>query len=180
MLTPFRPVHHLNAPMAYNGETPRLFCDAMLADLARWLRAAGYDTGLASVSAMDRAVLDASRAQSRILLTRDRHLAAHAGSAIRVMLLAVDGLDAQAAELAAALGIDWTRAPFTRCLLDNTPLHDATPDERARIPPRARDLPGPFRACPACGRVYWPGSHVRRMQARLEQWHARARSGPGD
>lgn len=155
-----------------------LFCDAMLAGLARWLRAAGYDTGLAPVGAMDRAVLDACRTQSRILVTRDRHLAAHAGKGNAVVLLTVDGLDAQAAELTAALGIDWTRAPFTRCLVDNTPLHDATPDERTRVPLRARDLPGPFRACPACGRVYWPGSHVRRMQARLEQWHARARSGP--
>ncbi|MFC7553294.1 Mut7-C RNAse domain-containing protein [Pseudoroseomonas wenyumeiae] len=40
----------------------------------------------------------------------------------------------------------------------------------ARIPPRARLLPGPFRACPCCGRVYWPGSHVRRMEERLRRW----------
>jgi uncharacterized protein with PIN domain len=166
--------------MGPSGANPALFCDAMLASLARWLRAAGYDTGLAPVSAMDRAVLDACRTQSRILVTRDRHLASHAGKGVGVVLLTVDGLDAQAAELTVALGIDWTRAPFTRCLLDNTPLHDATPDERARVPLRARDLPGPFRTCPACGRVYWPGSHVRRMQARLEQWHARARCVPDD
>lgn len=159
--------------MAAPGEPLKLFCDAMLASLARWLRAAGYDTGLAPASAMDRAILDACRAQSRTLLTRDRHLAAHAGKGIDVVLLTADGLDAQAAELAAALAIDWLRAPFTRCLLDNTPLHDATPEERARVPPPARDLPGPFRACPACGRIYWPGSHVRRMQARLRQWRAR-------
>jgi uncharacterized protein len=167
------------ASMPTATETPRLFCDAMLASLARWLRAAGYDTGLAPVSAMDRAVLDACRAQSRILVTRDRHLAAHAGAGVRVVLLRADGLDATAAELTVALGIDWTCAPFTRCLLDNTPLHEATPDERERVPPRARHLPGPFRACPACGRIYWPGSHVRRMQARLEQWHALARPAPG-
>jgi uncharacterized protein with PIN domain len=160
-------------------ETPRLFCDAMLASLARWLRAAGYDTGLAPVGAMDRAVLDACRMQARMLVTRDRHLAAHAGAGVRTVWLTIDGLDAQAAELATVLHIDWTRAPFTRCLLDNTPLHEATPDELDRVPPRARDLPGPFRACPACGRVYWPGSHVRRMQARLEQWRALAPPGPG-
>ena len=151
----------------------------MLASLARWLRAAGYDTGLAPVSAMDRAVLDACRSQSRILVTRDRHLAAHAGKDVRVVLLTVDGLDAQTVGLTAALGVDWTLAPFSRCLLDNTPLHEATPDERARVPPRARDLPGPFRACPACGRVYWPGSHERRMQMRLAQWRARAGSMTG-
>ncbi|HEV2623375.1 MAG TPA: Mut7-C RNAse domain-containing protein [Frateuria sp.] len=165
--------------MDASGSPVRLFCDAMLASLARWLRAAGYDTGLAPVDATDRAVLDACRAQSRILLTRDRHLAAHAGKGVMVLLLVSDGLDAQAAELATVLGIDWTRAPFSRCLLDNTPLREATADERTRVPPRARDLPGPFRACPACSRIYWPGSHVRRMQARMQLWSGQATSKPG-
>jgi len=144
----------------------------MLASLARWLRAAGYDTALAPVSANDRAITEQCRAEERILITRDRHLAQHAGRGVRVTLLGANDLDGQIGQLTAALGIDWTRTPFTRCLLDNTPLHEAGPDERARVPPRARDLPGPFRACPACGRLYWPGSHVRRMQARLEQWRA--------
>lgn len=166
--------------MATPGETLQLFCDAMLAGLARWLRAAGYDVGLAPVSAMDRAILDLCRAQSRILVTCDRHLATHAGTGLRVVLLRANGLDGQAAELTAALCIDWTCAPFTRCLLDNTPLHRATPEELTRVPPRARDLPGPFRACPACGRVYWPGSHVRRMQARLLRWRACDWPGPGE
>ncbi|SEI42507.1 hypothetical protein SAMN04487997_0577 [Frateuria terrea] len=164
------------APMPATTQMPLLFCDAMLASLARWLRAAGYDTSLAPASATDRAVLDTCRAQSRIVLTRDRHLAAHAGVCVHARLLAADRLDAQAVELTAALGIDWTRAPFSRCLLDNTPLHEATEQERQRVPPRARGLPGPFRACPLCGRLYWPGSHVRRMQSRLQQWHALARS----
>ena len=31
--------------------------------------------------------------------------------------------------------------------------------------PQAKD--GPFQACPACGRLYWPGSHVKRMKDRL-------------
>ncbi|NUR24077.1 Mut7-C RNAse domain-containing protein [Frateuria sp.] len=158
-----------------SSREPRLFCDAMLAGLARWLRAAGYDTALAPTASDDRLMLAACRAEARVLVTRDRHLAAHADESVRLVLLDVDGLDAQAAQLTAALSIDWVRAPFTRCLLDNTPLHPATPDERARVPPRARDLPGPFRACPCCGRVYWPGSHVRRMLSRLQQWQARAR-----
>jgi uncharacterized protein with PIN domain len=164
--------------MTAAANTLRLYCDAMLASLARWLRAAGYDTGLAPASAVDRTVLDACHAQQRILVTRDRHLAAHAGAGVRVVLLAANGIDGQSAELAASLPIDWTCAPFTRCLLDNTPLREATPDEHVRVPPRARELPGPFRYCPQCGRIYWPGSHVRRMQLRLEQWRARAACGP--
>jgi len=31
----------------------------------------------------------------------------------------------------------------------------------------AREVPGPLRRCPACERVYWRGSHARRMEAAL-------------
>lgn len=63
--------------------------------------------------------------------------------------------------------LDWTFAPFTRCVMDNARLRDATDEEVAGLPARTQALPGPFRVCPACGRRYWPGSHVRRMEARL-------------
>lgn len=144
----------------------------MLANLAHWLRAAGYDATLATGAASDRDLLAHCREEERVLLTRDRHLAAHASPAIARVLLTVEDLDAQAAALVSALDLDWNRAPFGRCLLDNAPLHEATPLERERVPARARELPGPFRACAVCARVYWPGSHVRRMQARLRRWQA--------
>jgi len=52
-------------------------------------------------------------------------------------------------------------------VVDNAELRAATSEEIGRMPETARALPGPFRACPACGRLYWPGSHVKRMAARL-------------
>jgi len=52
-------------------------------------------------------------------------------------------------------------------MIDNTPLRAASGAERQRVPEAARDLPGPVMACPSCGRLYWPGSHVRRMSAKL-------------
>lgn len=33
----------------------------------------------------------------------------------------------------------------------------------------SRTLPGPVRRCPTCARVYWPGSHARRMRAALQR-----------
>lgn len=142
----------------------RLLCDEMLAGLARWLRAAGHDTALAEPGTPDPALVAHAHAEQRLLLTRDRRLAA-AGSGI----LLPEPLEAQAAMLA-GLGIDWQLAPFTRCLVDNVPLRPATERERAKLPGDTATLPGPFRTCPACGRNYWPGSHVRRMSARLECW----------
>jgi uncharacterized protein with PIN domain len=144
----------------------RFLCDEMLARLARLLRAAGYDADLAAGGERDTPLLQRARAEGRVLVTRDRQLAARAAPA--AVLLRADGLDAQARALAAALPIDWRRAPFTRCVVDNHPLRDATPEEIARMPASVTAMGGPFRACPACGRGYWPGSHVKRLGARLD------------
>jgi uncharacterized protein with PIN domain len=143
----------------------RFLCDEMLFRLARLLRAAGYDTYLAAGGQSDEALLEIARTQRRILLTRDKQLAQRA--APDAVLIGGRTPAQEAESLAAARPIDWDLAPFTRCVVDNAPLRPATAQEIARMPPRSRDLPGPFRACPACGRLYWPGSHVRRIGARL-------------
>jgi uncharacterized protein len=143
----------------------RFLCDEMLARLARLLRVAGYDTYLAQDGEPDGPLLRRVKAEARVLLTRDRRLAAKAAPAS--VLLTADQVADQARALTAVLPIDWRLAPFTRCVMDNAELRPATPDEVARMPPEAQAGPGPLRACPACGRLYWPGSHVQRLAVRL-------------
>src|SRR5205823_11431480 len=106
-------------------------------------------------------------AEDRTLLTRDRHLAAIAESRVPVVRLTETDLAGQARALRAALGIDWMQAPFTRCLVDNAPLVPASPEMAEQVPPASRGAGGPLRLCSECGRLYWPGGHVRRMLARL-------------
>jgi len=144
----------------------KLFCDAMLARLGRWLRAAGYDTAIAEPGLADPDLVARARLDRRRIVTRDRALARQAGA----LLLTNGPLAAQAAELKRALGIDWLQAPFTRCLIDNRGLVAPAPADWPRLPEKARLLGGSIRLCPDCGRLYWPGSHVRRMQARLVEW----------
>jgi uncharacterized protein with PIN domain len=146
----------------------RFLCDEMLGRLGHWLRAAGYDTLIAGRGAADLDLLAAACSEDRILITCDRALAQRRLARGRVVLLPVTGVEDGARRLSARLPIDWLARPFTRCLLDNAPLGPATPDHAAAIPPAARALGGDFNACPLCGRVYWPGSHVRRMRRRLE------------
>jgi uncharacterized protein with PIN domain len=148
----------------------RLLCDEMLRGLCRWLRAAGYDTLIARSGTADLDLIAFARAERRVLLTCDRELARLAGDDPTVVTLATEALEPAAHELAARLDIDWLAAPFSRCLLDNAALRPATTLQTASIPETARTRAGPLLACPECGRVYWPGSHVRRMRARLERW----------
>ena len=146
----------------------KLLCDEMLAGLARWLRAAGHDTALGQPGARDRDLLAQAAAGGRIFLTRDRSVT-QIKTAAEVWVLPAGGLDAEAAALRTR-GLDWRLAPFTRCQVDNTGLEPASAEDLLRMPEESRVLPGPHRACPVCRRVYWPGSHVRRMQARLDAW----------
>lgn len=152
----------------------KLLCDEMLGSLARWLRAAGYDTALAPPGTADGELLAQCVREERRLITRDRALAEAAQNAeVATILLPQGSLDAHACRLAVDAGIDWMLAPFTRCIADNTILDEAPSDRLEVVPAPFRDDPADLRFCPACQRVYWPGGHVRRMAAQLEQWRGR-------
>jgi len=148
----------------------RFLCDEMVASLGRWLRAAGYDTGVMAHRAHDRAVVERALAENRHILTRDRKILEIKGAAARTLLLRGNATPRWAGEVSAAFAIDWLRAPFTRCLVCNRELAPLPDELRPRLPPRLPDETGPLTWCPACDKIYWPGSHVRRMTARLEAW----------
>jgi uncharacterized protein with PIN domain len=149
----------------------RFLCDEMLVRLARLLRAAGYDTYLAADGEPDADLIKLARREGRILLTRDRRLAAAAEESV---LVHGWGVEAEAHSLSREVVLDWNHAPFSRCIMDNARLRTAADDEIGGLPDTARAGQGPFRVCPACGRRYWPGSHVRRMEARLRRLAADA------
>ncbi len=147
---------------------PAFLADAMVLGLARWLRVAGFDVS-SHPECHDRELVALSGQQGRVLLTRDRDLVTHLRPARAVLLEAARPLE-QVRELADALELSAPAELFTRCLRCNRLLRPATREEKARgIPATARDGPGPFRCCPGCGRLYWPGSHTRRMRAALER-----------
>lgn len=148
---------------------PSFLCDEMLAGLAQWLRAAGYDTLRAERGEADRVLLARALAEDRLLLTRDRAILQHRTAGSQVVVLSGGALEAWAHEMRAEWGLDWLHAPFTRCLVCNTPLVPAPPHAGALVPEQSRRL-GPLRWCPTCAKPYWPGGHVRRMLARLRRW----------
>lgn len=146
----------------------RFLCDEMLRRLGRWLRTAGYDTVFAEAGTADRVLVQRAAAEGRILLTRDRGLAAaNKEDSARIVLDVGNTLDESARALCRSIGVDWGCAPFTRCLLDNTPLQPLPPDQADQVPAAAD---GPRRFCPICRRAYWSGGHVRRMRERLSSW----------
>jgi hypothetical protein len=154
---------------------PRFVADAMLGRLARWLRALGYDT-LFDETLDDAALARLAADEGRLLLTRDRRLCEDRGSPDWCLLLSAQRPRAQLRELDRRLTLfrpGWRDRLFDRCMLCNAPLESAGFEEvRPELPPAVRQDPGVraagFRRCPECGRVYWEGSHTRRMRRWLE------------
>ena len=145
----------------------RLLCDEMLAGLGRWLRLAGYDTEIAGRGRRDRDILEQAHAKQRVLLTRDWRILEIRQAKDRTIVLESDGIDACANELHRRLSLDWTFDPLSRCTLCNARLERADHRLLESLPRRLRALGPTVRVCPHCGRLYWEGSHVRRIRRRL-------------
>jgi uncharacterized protein with PIN domain len=145
----------------------RFIADAHLGGLARLLRMSGFDT-LHANHFRDDEIARISSAEGRIVLTRDRDLLKRRGVTHGCYVHAVRSSE-QLREIFDRLDLARSARPFTLCLHCNLPLH---PIDKAHV---AAELPSTVRAdherfsfCDGCGRVFWEGSHWRRMRAMLD------------
>jgi hypothetical protein len=143
------------------GEPPKFAADRNLGRLAKWLRLLGYDATFLRHST--KAALLFERNSGRLVLTRLSSLQGEPG----VVFVAEDDPREQLRSLAAGLNLR-PEADLSRCSVCNTPLEPAPPEEvEVRVPEHVRLLQRRFHRCPACQRIYWPGSHVERIRALL-------------
>ncbi len=145
-------------------EAPPLLLDVMLGRLARWLRLMGYDvTYMADTDDIE--IVRAARAQKRLVLTRDRGLAAR--RAIEAVLITSQDLDDQIEQVTTEVGPP-PQPAVPRCVVCNTPLEPLSPQAaRERVPPYVWRTKSSFARCPACKRIYWPGTHWEAIRERL-------------
>lgn len=135
----------------------------MLGSLARWLRFMGYDTGYPKPGP-DRELIDCARQEGRILLTRDKELAARVFGAVQVRS---GDLEEQIREVAAILQLRLVD-PLSRCSLCNELLLPVPLDDvKGLVPEGVRSRHHAFWRCPSCKRVYWQGTHWDKMVERL-------------
>lgn len=136
----------------------------MLGSLGRWLRLLGYDTVTAQHEP-DAVLIRWARAEERIILTRDRHLANQRG--IRALLINSDDVDEQLVQVARQLSLPMPE-PGTRCPHCNVRLGEVNHDTAARsVPHYVVHTQDSFRRCAQCQRIYWRGTHWAGIAAKM-------------
>ncbi|MGX4640275.1 Mut7-C RNAse domain-containing protein [Massilia sp. SYSU DXS3249] len=145
----------------------RFVADAHLGGLARLLRMAGFDT-LYDNGFQDEEIVAISLEQERVALTRDRELLKRRSLTHGCYLHALKPA-AQFRELFERLDLAASARPFTLCLHCNLPLRPVPKAEVVdQLPESVRLQHEEFTTCDACRRVFWKGSHHKRMVAMLE------------
>ncbi len=146
--------------------------DRMLGTLCRYLRFLGYDTESATSlregnTREDTLLLKTAERTGRILLTRDRELAARGGSQA-ILVTGKTVLD-QLRDLVDR-GLISTELRLDRCSLCNQPLRPAREREiaEASYAPKARKGLK-FFWCRRCRKLYWLGSHGRSLEKRIKE-----------
>lgn len=160
------------APIARVRPAPlrevRFVLDGHLGRLARYLRVLGFDARWRS-DPRDEELARVAATERRVLLTRDQSLLERRIVSHGYWVRAADPRR-QLAEVVHRLDLFRAIAPFRRCLRCNE-LLEAVAKESVEhaLPPAVRKRDDAFRRCPSCKRVYWAGSHHRRMQQLISE-----------
>lgn len=163
------------------GQRTKFVADGHLGKLTRNLRLLGMDVAY-DPRATDSQLIALATKEDRALLTRDRRLLMHA--------IVRDGYcprsqaaDAQTVEVIRRFNLPRLICAFTRCSDCNAPLAVVAKSKIVEtLEPLTRLYYEDFRQCTGCGKVYWPGSHFSKLQARIERICAqlKAHAAPAD
>lgn len=148
--------------------SPRFILDNHLGKLASHLRMLGIDTDYSN-QYQDQQLADLAAADARILLSRDRQLLMRKtiryGYLLRSMIP-----DEQLIEVLQRFNLFAEIQIFKRCMNCNHLLEPVDKQQiEDQLQPLTRMYFFDFHICTGCGQIYWPGSHVERMQTRLRE-----------
>lgn len=147
------------------AEPLRFVADTMLGRLATWLRILGYDVEYSRDE--DTALIERARVSGRILLTRDTGIVCRRNAPSHLFVRS-DHVAEQLRQVVRAFHLVPAAPSRRRCPRCNVVMEARTKAEVfGRVPEFVWSRQDAFWGCPACGRLYWAGTHRRRMDAMI-------------
>ena len=147
--------------------------DIMHKKLARWMRILGYDTIYPDFIEDDR-ILELAKTKGRILLTQDVELASRAGKkGVNALLVPREvEVESQVAFVLRELKLSVDFPARTLCPQCNGKLEVVGRGEvggNENVPVEVVERNSSFWLCKSCKKVYWEGSHWRRIKNAVEK-----------
>lgn len=140
--------------------------DVHLGKLAKTLRLFGLDTSW-NTDRKETEILHLSNQQQRMILSRDIGLLRNGEARYGYWIRATDP-DRQIHELFERFNISDHIAPFSRCMKCNGVLEETELSQvEERVPPKVREWHSLFYECRNCHKVYWKGSHYKKLQEKV-------------
>ncbi|MBI4666662.1 MAG: twitching motility protein PilT [Nitrospinae bacterium] len=140
----------------------RFVLDAHLGRLAKYLRMMGFDSAYRN-DYSDDTLAAISISGKRILLSRDTELLKRK-SVTRGYRVKSENPREQAKEVLERFDLYESIRPFTRCVRCNGNVEPLPKDRAPSLPPVVLMEHENFWRCGGCGKVYWRGTHYRRME----------------
>ncbi len=141
----------------------KFVADHMLGSLATWLRFLGFDV-LYPEELDDAKLVKIASENGRILLTRDKSL----GSKQNVFIIKSVFLDKQLEQVVNDLNLEIS-APLSRCAVCNARITEEKKDNvKNLVPERVYKDHNEFWKCLGCGKIYWHGSHWKKIIKKIE------------
>ncbi|MBI5179825.1 MAG: Mut7-C RNAse domain-containing protein [Nitrospirae bacterium] len=146
----------------------KLIADSMLGKLAIWLRVLGYDT-LYFKEIDDASLLRMAKEEDRILLTRDTSLIKRRGIKNYVFINDNEPYK-QLKQIITALKLKSDKDFLTRCIYCNEELITVQKEDvEGIVPEYVYENHNSFNQCRKCKKIYWRGTHFRRIENRLAE-----------
>ncbi|MBI3353789.1 MAG: Mut7-C RNAse domain-containing protein [Nitrospirae bacterium] len=146
----------------------RFIADTMLGRLSTWLRIIGYDT-LYFKDIDDASLLRLAREEGRVILTRDTLLLKRREIEDYVFIKDNEPIN-QLKQVIAALSLKTGDNLFSRCTRCNEILISIEKKYiEDLVPEYVFQTNNTFTQCRICRRVYWKGTHFKRMEDRLKR-----------
>jgi uncharacterized protein with PIN domain len=148
--------------------TTRFIADVHLGTLARNLRLLGFDT-VWERDLADEAIIEIAGEEQRIILTRDKGILKNGRVTHGYWLRSTDP-EQQLEEVVLALDLSGGIEPYTRCMECNGELESVKRSQAARaVPLQVFLVYRNFQRCKHCKRMYWRGSHLKRLDRIVER-----------
>jgi uncharacterized protein with PIN domain len=139
----------------------------MLGKLAKWLKILGFDAVFFS-KIEDDILLEIAMNEDRILLTRDTGLIVRIKKE-KALFIESEDWRTQVEQVLDFYNLWQDVKPNSRCIECNVLIKDL-PREKAKnlVTPFVFENADIFALCPACGRVFWRGTHLKDMETKID------------